>query len=467
MKYRFQLRLVAAFLIVLGLFTACSVTITGPGMPARTEPPPTEEPAGEQGRILSFTADRTEIPPGECLTLRWEAEGGFGVLLNGQQVERVGQMLACPTDTTPYVLELDLGHSIDRRELLVSVAGGEPGLSEEPRLSEESSPGEPAGEPRFEIFLTADRTELPAGECTVLAWRVEGPDEIEMRAWLNEEPVDRFGEREVCPKQTTVYAVKAGVGESFDSREVVINVIPREPMAQEELPQPAPTEPRPEAPTFTPPAPTAPPLQPAQPSQPVVIDFWVDDNDITAGDCTTLRWHVANANAVHLDGVGVIGDDTKKICPTTTSVYVLHVAYDAGSSEKKVTVKVSGASPPGGGSTGVLTADLKVTDLYPDKQPQGKVFARVTNNGPQGVSNVTVKLYCSVAQHQYVTGQVISSTTAGNLTINLAAGQTQAFDTGIAVQTDKYWYWITCLTQAPFNDIYPNDSYSEPIPPPP
>ncbi len=393
------------------------------------------------------------------------------MLLNGQEVERVAQMEECPGETTSFVLELDLGDSMDRRELLVTVGEGEPDFADEPPPPEEEIPEEPPGrKPEempggapFEIFLHSERTEIHAGECTVLVWGIEVPDEIEVHTFLNGEPVNRFGEREVCPPETTVYMLEAGAGDFADGRELVIEVFPREP----EPGEPPPPEP-------TPVEPPTPAPQPAQPTQPVVIDFWVDNNNIKSGDCTTLRWHVEHANAVHLDGAGVVGDGTKKICPTTTSVYVLHVAHDAGANEKKVTVQVAGSPtptspspPPGGSSWGIVTADLAVTDLYPDSQPMGTLFARITNHGPDNVSGASVQLNCVVERTKSVGGGKTSFPSLYTHIVTLKPGETKAFTTAIPIDTNTYWYTIRCTPYAQFKDPNTNDSYTERIPPSP
>jgi hypothetical protein len=463
-------RLITALAIIFVLLlSGCAITINGPGKPADAEPPPEEMPVeGEGGGILFFDVDHKEIMPGECVVLEWETEGGSGVFLNGEEVDPVGRLEECLQETTPFVLEVNQGDSVDGRELLVLVGEGEPGLMEEPPPGEEpppeeAQPEEPGPEPEempgeahFELELFAEREELAAGECTIVAWGVHGPEERDVMVLLNGDPVERFGEREVCPDETSIFALEATAEGFGDYREVVIHVVGE--------PEPGP-EPPPE-PTPVPQA--TQPSQPAQPSQPVVIDFWVDNNSINSGDCTTLRWHVEHANAVHLDGAGVTGDGTKKICPTTTSVYVLHVAHDAGATEKKVTVKVAGAAtplptPPGGGSWGVLTADLAVTDLYPDKQPVGKVFARITNHGPQSVSNVPVALNCSVSETDSKGGKGVFPLVV-NVTVSLDPGKSQNVATGISIDTTKYKYVITCVPQVQFNDPKTNDDYQETIP---
>jgi hypothetical protein len=90
------------------------------------------------------------------------------------------------------------------------------------------------------------------------------------------------------------------------------------------------------APTATPsasPEPTA-----ATPS----VKFWVDDETITKGSCTRLRWDVENVREVYLQGDGVVGQGERKVCPDATKTYKLRVVYLDGSEEVfKVTVQVN------------------------------------------------------------------------------------------------------------------------------
>jgi hypothetical protein len=90
------------------------------------------------------------------------------------------------------------------------------------------------------------------------------------------------------------------------------------------------------APTRKPTAmPTATPCLPAQ------VSFGADDTSLFEGECTTLRWDVEYATAVFLDGVGVVGHGTRKVCPTGTTTYNLHVEAPCGNVDRSVTVKVS------------------------------------------------------------------------------------------------------------------------------
>jgi hypothetical protein len=112
-------------------------------------------------------------------------------------------------------------------------------------------------------------------------------------------------------------------------------------------------------PTVTP-TPTATSTQP--PPSPPIIEFTVDDDSITAGDCTTLRVHIENVQAAHLNGAeytdsAVTGPHwSGSTCPASTTTYTLHVIkLDSSTEDKTVTINVTPAGPPPIHSTGLAT----------------------------------------------------------------------------------------------------------------
>jgi hypothetical protein len=490
---RFILFLIIAALALIGL-TSCTITIHGPEL-ALDEPP--EEPASGEpspGEVqsITFTADRTDLRPGECATLQWSVEGGYGVFLNGEPVQHAGERRVCPEETNLYTLEVDTGETMEWSEVVIMVEGEEqppeeppppgeeppppgeeppppgeeppppgeepPPPGEEPPPPEEHPPEEqpPEGEGIEFINLVVEPDVIPLGGCAMLFWEVVPPGE-----WLillNGQEVPHAGEREVCPGDITTYELLVEAPGGPQVRTVTLHVEGEPEPGQPPEPTPAP----PAGPTPTP----APPAGPT-PTPGVVIDFWVDNNSIAAGTCTTLRWHVANANAVHLDGAGVVGDGSKQICPSSTTVYVLHVAHDAGATEKKVTVKVSGSSStptPTPGGTPSFSTDLALTDLYPDKLKNGTVYGRITNRGPGTCKNVQIQFSCSWIRMAY--GATLGLNQAigpQKITItSLSPGQTASFNTGISVDITQFWYDMTCQIHMGFNDPDPgNNGYKE------
>jgi hypothetical protein len=248
----------------------------------------------------------------------------------------------------------------------------------------------------------------------------------------------------------------------------------REPPPPEEPLQEPPPEPPPQEPPPEPPPPQEPPPEPPPPQEPppheVVIDFWTDNDHINSGDCTILRWDVEHAKEVYLDGQGIVGHGWKEVCPKATHTYVLHVIHDGGTTDRQVTIHVAGGGSVPPPQSGGQKADLAVTDLYPDKQPKGKLWLRVTNHGPDTLSNGGIQLSCTGTATDYFTGAKSQVKAPAWLTVlNAAPGQTQNFETSLTLETNKFWYEITCTVAATgANDAKPsNDSYTETIPPPP
>jgi photosystem II stability/assembly factor-like uncharacterized protein len=125
------------------LFLGAMLVLAGCGGQVATEPP--------QGKVI-FLADPPEVQMGNCTILVWDASSAFEVRLDGELVTLGGNREVCPTETTIYVLEADLGTSVERRELEVRVmgAGEEPEVGIEPELQEQAgspapvAPGTPA-----------------------------------------------------------------------------------------------------------------------------------------------------------------------------------------------------------------------------------------------------------------------------------------------------------------------------------
>ncbi len=88
-----------------------------------TPVPPTAAPL-PSGESIQFTASRTEITAGECVTLRWDVEGVQAVYYQGRGVTGHSSQQECPASTTTYTLEVITrsGSSV-RRQVTVNVGG--------------------------------------------------------------------------------------------------------------------------------------------------------------------------------------------------------------------------------------------------------------------------------------------------------------------------------------------------------
>ena len=81
-------------------------------------------------------------------------------------------------------------------------------------------------------------------------------------------------------------------------------------------------------PTNTPVPPTntpAPPTETPQPEPELVVWFRLDQNPISAGSCTMVRWDTSNAQEVYLDGEQVDPIGSREVCPTEPQEYNLRV----------------------------------------------------------------------------------------------------------------------------------------------
>ena len=120
--------------------------------------------------------------------------------------------------------------------------------------------------------------------------------------------------------------------------------------------------------------------------------------------------------------------------------------------------------------TPAVTADMALTDLYPDNQPTGTLLARITNNGPDALASSSVLLWCEAVRHST---SICDKATLGPLTVSgifsLNPGQTDNVNMLMGLDTANYWYEATCVVeslQSSYGDPNPvNDTYTEAIPP--
>jgi len=95
------------------------------------------------------------------------------------------------------------------------------------------------------------------------------------------------------------------------------------------------------------------------------------------------------------------------------------------------------------------TADVAVTDLFADNQPQGVMWVRITNNGPATLANQKVDVTISQSRSALTVPPAVDSATATTqYTLNLAPGQTQTINLGIQIDTTKHRYDFTVAAAA-------------------
>jgi len=124
--------------------------------------------------------------------------------------------------------------------------------------------------------------------------------------------------------------------------------------------------------------------------------------------------------------------------------------------------------PPAPLPSGV-TADITPTDLYLDNQPQGVMWVRITNNGPDTLANNKVSITLSQSRSTLAVPPVVDSSTgpATEYTLNLAPGQTQTINLGLQIDTSHYRYDFT-VTVTPVDFTDPNsgnNTYKESVEP--
>jgi hypothetical protein len=74
---------------------------------------------------------------------------------------------------------------------------------------------------------------------------------------------------------------------------------------------------------------------------PPTVNFSVDNSTLTQGNCTFLHWEIDNARAVFLDGVSVDNHGSQRVCPTSSTNYVLRVNGSNGTIDQVLRVAVS------------------------------------------------------------------------------------------------------------------------------
>jgi hypothetical protein len=124
--------------------------------------------------------------------------------------------------------------------------------------------------------------------------------------------------------------------------------------------------------------------------------------------------------------------------------------------------------PPAPLPSGV-TADIAPTDLYADNQPQGVIWVRITNNGPDTLINNKVSITLSQSRSTLAVPPVVDTSTgpATEYTLNLAPGQTQTINLGAQIDTSHYRYDFTVTASAvDFTDPNSgNNTYKESVEP--
>ena len=121
-------------------------------------------------------------------------------------------------------------------------------------------------------------------------------------------------------------------------------------------------------------------------------------------------------------------------------------------------------APPSGGGGGAFTADVAVTDIFPDKMPHGQFHVRITNHGPGTLNNVTVPVVCQYERTDKNNKSQSAQGATISVKLGIAPGEQMSFPTTLNLDTDVFEYLIACEVLPNFDDPNPgNNVYNESI----
>ncbi len=86
------------------------------------------------------------------------------------------------------------------------------------------------------------------------------------------------------------------------------------------------------------PTPTSPPPSPQ-------VQFWADNTNLGAGQCTGLHWRTQSVQAVYMNGEPVTGNEDRQVCPSVSTTYSLRVDHAGGTLTRQVGVQVATRTP--------------------------------------------------------------------------------------------------------------------------
>jgi hypothetical protein len=145
--------------------------------------------------------------------------------------------------------------------------------------------------------------------------------------------------------------------------------------------------------------------------------FSLSRDVIPYGDCSTLKWDVDNAVSVKLDGRGVVGHDTRQVCPTAKTDYTLQVFTAGGGDpiEKELTLTVN---PPASGGSSAISVGESV-DLDKGQKSVGQASAdflwdaahSLVPKGTATFARVGTRLFTDVPQDECLNNTGYSNAT--------------------------------------------------------
>jgi peptidoglycan-associated lipoprotein len=171
--------------------------------------------------VAKIKVSRTEVKPGDPVTVSWETKNAKKIEVNGEKVEKIGAKTVTPKQTTTYEVIARRGSKEvrDRAEITVTVV----------------KPPMPT------ITLRAEPSAIDLGKNTMLRWQANNASTVTISG-LGEVPAS--GQREVSPRVSTTYTATAiGEGGNATASTRVTVTDPAPPPPAPEKPKPAPEPP--------------------------------------------------------------------------------------------------------------------------------------------------------------------------------------------------------------------------------
>lgn len=336
--------------------TTYTLVATGPG--GKVERATTLRVREPAAPTVDVSLGQSSIEAGKCVMVSWTSSNAETVALNGENVSRTGSRQVCPTVSTNYSARATgAGGTVTDAEFLTvipiptptanitvtpsSIMAGQtatlnwttsnatsaridganvplsgsrtvsPMESKVYRLLAQGRVGEAASQAALTVTLpaapTANITASPAtihqGECATVTWSSARAT----TRTLNGDSVSTSGSREVCPTSSTSYTIIARNLGGTATADASVTVVPW-------------------------PAPTA--------------SLSVTDNNIERGECVTLAWATSNVQIAMINGKTVDNNGSMRVCPATTTNYVLTASGRGGEvTDRENVVVVIPAAP--------------------------------------------------------------------------------------------------------------------------
>jgi hypothetical protein len=160
--------------------------------------------------IISFTATDKVIAKGDTTILNWNTEEATKVTLNGEQVAPDFSMEVAPKKVTTYELKVENPMASRIKKLTIKLLG-----------EGEAPPPENVPPPKINRFLTMP-PEIGIGQTCMIHWVTENAKFV----YLDGERVEPVGSREVFPKETSNFQLKAVNGEEVATWTRTVDVRP-------------------------------------------------------------------------------------------------------------------------------------------------------------------------------------------------------------------------------------------------